>query len=75
MDQNTVRKMQALLNTEQGKALIRLLSADGGKAMSEASAALKAGNSDKVREIMSPMLQNSEAKALLTSLEKSMTDG
>lgn len=75
MDQNTVRKMQALLNTEQGKALIRLLSADGGKAMNEASAALKAGNSDKVREIMSPMLQNSEAKALLTSLEKSMTDG
>ena len=75
MDQNTVRKMQALLATDQGKALIRLLSADGGKALSEASAALKAGDAQKVRKIMSPMLQNSQAQDLLSNLERSMNDG
>lgn len=75
MDQNTVRKMQALLATDQGKALMKLLSADGGKTLMQASEALKAGDSQKVREIMSPMLQNSQTQDLLTSLEKSMTDG
>ena len=75
MDQNTVRKMQALLATDQGKALIRLLSADGGKALSEASAALKSGDTQKVRKIMSPMLQNSQAQDLLSNLERSMNDG
>lgn len=75
MDQNTVRKMQALLATDQGKALIKLLSADGGKALSEASAALRAGDTQKVRKIMSPMLQNSQAQDLLSNLERSMNDG
>jgi len=75
MDQNTVRKMQALLATDQGKALIKLLSADGGKALSEASAALKAGDAQKVRKIMSPMLQNSQTQDLLSNLERSMNDG
>ena len=75
MDQNTVRKMQALLATDQGKALIKLLSADGGKALSEASAALKAGDTQKVRKIMSPMLQNSQTQDLLSNLERSMNDG
>ena len=75
MDQNTIRKMQALLATEQGKSLMKLLSADGGKTLMQASAALKAGDSEKVRQIISPMLQNSEAKTLLQNLEKSMRDG
>ncbi len=75
MDQNTVRKMQALLATDQGKALIKLLSADGGKALSEASAALKAGDAQKVRKIMSPMLQNNQTQDLLSNLERSMNDG
>lgn len=75
MDQNTVRKMQEMLSTDQGKALMKLLSADGGKTLMQAGAALKAGNNEKVKEIMSPMLQNSEAQSLLSSLEKSMTDG
>lgn len=75
MDQNAVRKMQALLATEQGKALLKLLSADGGKSLMAAGAALKSGDSQKVREIMSPMLQNNETQDLLTSLEKSMKDG
>lgn len=75
MDQNAVRKMQALLMTDQGKALMKLMSADGGKSLMAAGAALKSGDSQKAKEIMAPLLSGQEAQELLSRMEKSMQDG
>lgn len=76
MDQNSAqKKLQSLLTTREGMQLMKLLSADGGSALRQAGEALKAGDQQKVRDIMSPMLNNSQVQNLLSSLEKEMQDG
>lgn len=74
MDQNQ-KKLLALLSTPQGKQLMQYLTADGGTAMRQAGEALKAGNTEKVRQILSPMVESQEVSTLLGKLEKEMKDG
>ncbi len=72
---DTQKNMQALLSSPEGKKLMALLSADGGKALREAGAALKSGNEAQAQASMAPLLQSSEVQKLLKSLEKSLNHG
>lgn len=74
MDQNQ-KKLLALLSTPQGRQLMQHLTADGGAAMRQAGEALRSGNTEKVRQLLSPMVESQEVSALLNTLEKEMHNG
>jgi 16S rRNA C967 or C1407 C5-methylase (RsmB/RsmF family) len=69
------KDMQKLLATQEGQKLLDLLSADGGKTLKRASAALRSGDQAAAQATMAPLLENSQVKALLASLEKTMGHG
>jgi hypothetical protein len=69
------KDMQKLLSTQEGQKLLALLSADGGKTLKRAGAALRSGDQAAAQATMAPLLENSQVKALLSSLEKTMGHG
>jgi hypothetical protein len=69
------RDMQKLLSTQEGQKLLALLSADGGTTLKRAGAALQSGDQAAAQATMAPLLENSQVKTLLASLEKTMGHG
>ena len=69
------KQLRQLLSSPQGKQLLRLLTRDGGAAMQSAGEALKRGDSDAVRQIMEPMLEDPEVKRLLRETQQSLGHG
>lgn len=69
------KNIKALLSSPEGKRLMELLSADGGKTLREAGSALKSGDEAQAQARMAPLLQNSEVQKLLNSLGKSLGGG
>lgn len=59
-----------LLASREGQQLLQMLNKDGGAALRGAAQALKSGNTQKAQELLSPLLQNEKASALLQALEK-----
>jgi hypothetical protein len=72
---NAQGDIQKLLSTQEGQRLLQLLSADGGKTLRRAGAALQSGDQAAAQATMAPLLENSQVKALLASLEKTMGHG
>jgi hypothetical protein len=72
---NAEQDMEKLLSTQEGQALLKLLSADGGKTLQRAGSALKSGDQAAAQAAMAPLLENSQVKALLASLEKTLGHG
>jgi len=60
--------IKKVLGSKEGQALLRLLSRDGGTALKQAAAALKAGNTAQAQNVLKPVLQTSEAAELLQKL-------
>lgn len=69
------KNLQKLISSPEGKRLMELLSADGGKTLQQASAALKKGNETEAQKTIAPMLKNPEVQKLMCALEKLMGNG
>jgi hypothetical protein len=68
------QQMKKLLETQEGKRLIALLSGDG-KSIQAAGKALKQGNTQQAQNIMAPFMEDPEVQRLLKSLEKTLGHG
>lgn len=66
----TKQQLAAVLSTNEGRQLLTLLSRDGGSALSQAAQALKNGDAELAKSLVSPMLQSSEAQALITKINE-----
>ena len=69
------QQINQLLQSPQGKQLLKLLSRDGGAAMQRAGTALKQGNTQSAQAIMAPLMEDPEVQKLLKSLEQTMGHG
>lgn len=74
-NQNAAQTIRAMMNTPDGKRLMALLGADGGKALRAAAGAMQQGDEAKAQESMAPLLNNQEVQALLSSLNEKMNHG
>lgn len=66
----TKQQLAAVLSTSEGRQLLALLSRDGGTALSQAAQALKSGDAELAKSLVSPLLQNDEAQALLAKINE-----
>ena len=66
----TKQQLAAVLSSSEGKQLLSLLSRDGGAALSQAAQALKNGDTELAKSLVSPMLQSSEAQALIAKINE-----
>lgn len=62
-----------LLSTPEGRKLFQLISGSG--AAQAAGKALKAGDTEQVRQLMEPLLRDPALRGLLTRLEQTMNHG
>lgn len=69
------KNLQAILSSPEGKKLMALLTADGGKTLKDAGSALQSGDEAGAKARMAPLLQNSEIQSLLKSLDQSLEHG
>lgn len=69
------QKLKKLLSGADGKRLLQLLNQDGGNTLRAAGNALKQGNSQQVKELMGPLLNDPEVQKLLGGLESKMNHG
>ena len=66
----TKQQLAAVLSTNEGRQLLTLLGRDGGSALSQAAQALKNGDAELAKRLVSPMLQSSEAQALIAKINE-----
>ena len=66
----TKQQLAAVLSSSEGKQLLSLLSRDGGSALSQAAQALKNGDTELAKSLVSPMLQSNEAQALIAKINE-----
>ena len=66
----TKQQLAAVLSTNEGRQLLTLLSRDGGSALSQAAHALKNGDTELAKRLVSPMLQSNEAQALIAKINE-----
>lgn len=61
-------QLRRVLSSEQGKALLALLRADGGTRLKQAAEAVRQGDHARAQQILQPVLQTEQAQALLRAL-------
>ena len=66
----TSQQLAAVLSSKEGKQLFALLSRDGGNALSQAAQALKNGDTELAKSLVSPMMQSDEAQALIAKINE-----
>ena len=66
----TKQQLAAVLSTNEGRQLLTLLSRDGGSALSQAAQALKSGDAELAKSIVSPLMQSDEAQALIEKINE-----
>lgn len=74
-DNKALEDFQKLMNTPEGKQLVKLLNRDGGKALKQAGKALQAGNEAAARDTLAPMLAQEEIQSLMQKLNRTMGHG
>ena len=63
-------KLSSVLNSEDGRKLISILSRDGGAALKKAANAISSGNSDEAKRILEPLMNQPETQHLVEELNK-----
>lgn len=63
-------KLSSVLNSEDGRKLISILSRDGGAALKKAANAISAGNSEEAKRVLEPLMNQPEAQHLVDELNK-----
>ena len=66
----TKQQIAAVLSTGEGKELLALLSKDGGAALKACAQALSSGDTQRVQELIAPLLQSQKAQELLTKINE-----
>ena len=66
----TKQQLAAVLSTNEGRQLLTLLSRDGGSALSQAAQALRNGDTELAKSIVSPLMQSGEAQALIEKINE-----
>lgn len=69
------KNIQAILSSPEGKKLMALLTADGGKTLKSAGSALQSGNEEEAKARMAPLLENGQIRQLLKALDQSLGHG
>ena len=69
------QQAKKLLEGADGKRLMGLLSRDGGQTLRAAGDALKQGNTQQVKNLMGPLLEDPEVQKLLKQMEQKLGHG
>ncbi len=64
------KDMEAVFQSREGQQLLTILQADGGRALSRASAALKAGDTAKALSYLQPMMDSPGAAQLIQEINR-----
>ena len=73
-NQQMQKQMQQLMSTQEGKALLSILSNNPEK-LKQAAMAIKSGNQEKAQEIMGPLMEEKQVKDLLSVLNQKLGNG
>ena len=68
-------QVRQVLGSPAGKKLLQLLTQDGGAALQQAAARLKAGDTAGAQAALAPFLSSEEAAALLQQITRSAPRG
>lgn len=69
------QQAKQLLGSAEGKRLLGLLNRDGGSTLQAAGQALKRGDTNQVKNIMGPLLEDPEVQKLLKQMESKLNHG
>lgn len=75
MNQEVQQGIKKLLGSPEGRELIRILNQDGGKTLQKAAGAMKAGDEQRMKNTMAPLLESPQVRQLMAALERSLKDG
>lgn len=64
-DEKDIRRV---LGSPEGQQILKLLNRDGGQALRSAADALRSGNTDEAKRILSPIMETEEASDLIHKL-------
>ena len=73
--QDAAQAIRAMMNTPDGKRLMALLGADGGKTLREAANAVQQGNEKRAQDTMAPLLSNPEVQKILSAMNRNLNHG
>ena len=59
-----------ILGSKEGRALLKLLNQDGGAMLRQAAAAFQSGDMEKAKQLVTPLMESSEAQALIKELNR-----
>ena len=64
------KDIQRVLGSPEGQQILRLLNRDGGQALRQAADALRSGNTEEAKRVLSPIMESEEAAGLINKLNK-----
>lgn len=73
--QDAAQAIRAMMNSPDGKRLMALLGADGGKALRAAANAVQQGNEKQAQDTMAPLLNNPEVQKILSDMNRNLNHG
>ena len=62
------QQIAAVLSSPEGKQLLSLLGRDGGAALQQAAQALRSGDTELAKSLVSPIMQTEQAQALIARI-------
>lgn len=66
----TEADIKKVLGSQEGQSLLKLLNRDGGTMLRQAAAAVKAGDIEKAKRIVQPIMESRDAAALIDKINK-----
>ena len=64
------KDIKRVLGSPEGQQILRLLNRDGGQALRQAADALRSGNTEEAKRVLSPIMESEEAAGLINKLNK-----
>ena len=64
------KDIKRVLGSPEGQQILRLLHRDGGQALRQAADALRSGNTEEAKRVLSPIMESEEAAGLINKLNK-----
>ena len=66
----TEKDIKRVLGSPEGQQILRLLNRDGGQALRQAADALRSGNTEEAKRVLSPIMESEQAAGLINKLNK-----
>jgi hypothetical protein len=64
------KDIRRVLGSPEGQKILKLLNQDGGQALRQAANALRNGNTEEAKRIISPIMESEEAAQLIDRLNR-----